>query len=101
MAKRKKPASLPASTHDQKTEGLFPCSFPIKIFGMADEKFEIEAISIIRKHIPDLKENAIEHRPSRGGKYLAITITVWINNREQLDAIYQDLTKSPHVLMAL
>lgn len=83
------------------TNELFPCEFPIKVFGIRSDEFEINVLSIIRKHVPDLKENAIQNRSSKEGKYLALTITLFVESREQLDAIYQDLTKSPYVLMAL
>jgi hypothetical protein len=79
----------------------FPCEFAIKIFGIASDEFEIHALTIIRKHFPDLKEGAIQSRKSKDGKYLALTITVQLANREKADEIYQELTASPYVLMAL
>jgi len=79
----------------------FPCEFAIKIFGVASDEFEVNVLTLIRKHFPDIKENAIQSRLSKDGKYLALTITVNANDREQLDTIYRDLTASPYVLMAL
>lgn len=79
----------------------FPCEFAIKIFGVASDEFEVNVLTLIRKHFPDVKENAIQSRLSKDGKYLALTITVNANDREQLDNIYRDLTASPYVLMAL
>ncbi len=79
----------------------FPGEFDIKVFGLTSDEFESNIINLIRKHIPDLRENAIRSRPSKDGKYLALTITVEANNKEQLDAIYRELTASPYVLMAL
>lgn len=79
----------------------FPCDFPIKVFGLDDGGFDALIVGIIRRHVADLLEGAVNSRPSRGGKYLAVTITVKVENREQLDAIYRDLTAEPSVLMAL
>lgn len=79
----------------------FPCDFIIKIFGIASDQFELEAISIVRNHTPDLRENAISSRRSKDGKYLALSITIHAVSKAQLDNIYCDLTASPHVLMAL
>lgn len=79
----------------------FPCDFVIKIFGAASDKFELQTLSIIRRHIQDIAENAIKSRLSKDGKYLALTITMPIDSREQLDAIYQELSSNPLVLMVL
>lgn len=79
----------------------FPCDFAIKVFGIRSDEFEINVLSIIRKHVKDLSETAITSRPSKDGKYLALTIAIHADSRQQLDAIYQDLTASPFILMAL
>lgn len=79
----------------------FPCEFVIKIFGHASNEFELQALTIIRHHIQDLAENAIKSRLSKDGKYLALTITMPIDTREQLDAIYQELSSDPMILMVL
>ena len=79
----------------------FPCDFAIKIFGVASDEFEVNVLTIIRSHFPDIKENAIQTRHSKDNKYLAFTITIRANNREQIDNVYRELTASPYVLMAL
>ncbi len=43
----------------------------------------------------------IEERPSSAGRYLGITVTVRAESREQLDAVYRDLTSCQRVLVAL
>lgn len=80
---------------------IFPCEFIIKIFGIDSDEFEKAAISIIRKHVSELREDAFKTRPSKDGKYLAITITFKAESREQLDNIYRDLSADPLILMAL
>ena len=79
----------------------FPCEFPIKALGRADEGFEILVATIVRQHARDLGEGAVRSRPSRGGKYLAVTVQVRATSREQLDAIYQGLHAEPRVVMVL
>lgn len=79
----------------------FPCEFPIKVMGKASDEFEIEVARIIRKHVPDLGETAIQRRESARSNFAALTITIMASSREQLDAIYLDLTSSEHVIMAL
>ncbi len=80
---------------------VFPCEFEIKIFGNASDQFEIEVLSIIRKHVQDLGEDAIRCRLSKDKKYLALTIKINAQSKSQLDDIYRDLSSSPHVLMSL
>lgn len=79
----------------------FPCEFPIKAMGKASATFEAQVINIVRRHAPDLGDDAIARRPSQGGNYLAITLTLQATSRAQIDAIYQDLTACSEVLMAL
>jgi uncharacterized protein len=79
----------------------FPCDFPIKVMGEARPEFETAVLSIIHRHVPDLKENAILARTSKEGKYLALTITIVARSQAQLDTIYRALTASQWVLMAL
>lgn len=79
----------------------FPCEFLIKVFGNASDQFELEVLTIIRKHVQDLREDALRVRPSKDGKYLAITIKINAQSKVQLDDIYRDLSGNPHVLMAL
>ena len=79
----------------------FPCEFIIKVFGVASDEFEKTVISIIRNHIAELREDTFKTRPSKDAKYLAITITLNVESREQLDNIYRELTANPLILMAL
>jgi putative lipoic acid-binding regulatory protein len=79
----------------------FPCDFPLKVMGRAGDEFEGAVLSILRRHVPDLSEGAITIRASSGGNYSALSIVVCATSRAQLDALYRDLTGSPHVVMAL
>ena len=79
----------------------FPCEFPIKVMLRAEATFEMEVISLVRKHIPDLEDNAITRRASAKSNYAALTFTITATSREQLDSIYRDLTASEYVIMAI
>ena len=79
----------------------FPCEFPIKAFGLANEAFEKEVLQIIHAHVSDLAEGAIRYKHSRDKKYLSITISITASSKQQLDTIYEALSKSPLVVMAL
>lgn len=79
----------------------FPCQFAIKAMGKTNPELNSLVVEIVRRHSPDIRESAVSSRPSKGGNYTAVTVIVDASSRQQLDAIYQDLTDSPHVLMAL
>ncbi len=79
----------------------FPFEFPLKVFGRPGVEFEVAVLEIVRRHGADLTEGAIRSRTSRNGNYLALTITFEASSRQQLDAIYQDLSRCQAVVMAL
>ena len=79
----------------------FPCDFPIKAMGRADEDFDSLVVEIIQRHVDNLSEGAVTCRASSNGRYLAVTVTIQAASRAQLDAIYQDLSRNKRILMAL
>src|SRR5262245_11896448 len=79
----------------------FPCEFPIKAMGRADDDFDSLVVSVVRRHSPDIREGAVHTRLSREGKYMSVTVTIVAESRRQLDDIYRDLTAEDRVLMAL
>ncbi|MEW6445320.1 MAG: YbeD family protein [Pseudomonadota bacterium] len=79
----------------------FPCEYPIKIMGEACASFEAEMVALIREHAPNLGEGAVSLRPSKGGKYVSMTIALRAESREQVDAITMALRAHPKVLMSI
>jgi len=79
----------------------FPCEFPVKAMGLACDELEIAVIEIINRHVDNLAEDALTMKPSKNGKYTAITITITAHSKQQLDAIYMELTACEYVAIAL
>jgi putative lipoic acid-binding regulatory protein len=79
----------------------FPCRFPIKAMGKTNLELDLLVIEIARRHAPGINEDAVTTRLSKDGNYISVTIVVEATSKQQLDAIYQDLTDHPHILMAL
>jgi putative lipoic acid-binding regulatory protein len=79
----------------------FPTDFPIKIMGEATDEFRSLAIGIVTRHFGPLDPERIAERPSSGGKYLGLTLTVRAESKAQLDAVYTELTSCRQVLVAL
>jgi len=87
----------------ERSESLmkFPCQFPIKAMGYWAEDFDALVMQIVKRHVHDLGEGAVRSRESRGGRYMAVTVTIEAQSRAQLDAIYHDLTHEGRVVMVL
>jgi uncharacterized protein len=77
----------------------FPCRFPLKIMGPAVPEFTEEVVRIVERHVPGTPDSAYSSRPSRGGRYLAITVVVEARSQVQLDALYRELTACELVTM--
>lgn len=79
----------------------YPCHFPIKVMGAHVEGFAAAIAHVAAQFDPDFDPQTIEHRPSKGGNYLGLTITVRVVSREQLDELYRTLTTHPMVKVVL
>ena len=86
---------------DQDTIMKFPCQFPIKVMGTVSDDFDTMVVEIIKKHVTVLPKGAVKSRLSQEGNYVAVTVTIEAESRQQLDNIYLDLTEHKKVLMAL
>jgi putative lipoic acid-binding regulatory protein len=56
---------------------------------------------VVKKHAPDFDEATLTMRSSKQGKYLSLTCVIRATSRQQLDALYQELSDHPMVVMAL
>ncbi len=90
-----------STPEDEESLLKFPCEFPIKAMGRATPELEIAVLEIMNRHVPDLGEGAVRTRESRNGNYLSITVTIQARSREQLDAIYMDLTSCEHIVFTI
>ena len=79
----------------------FPCDFPIKVMGEAGDDFVQVVVDAILLHAPAFSAEALTVRPSSAGRYLAITCTVRVTHRAQLDDIYRAVSAHPRVKIVL
>ena len=79
----------------------FPCRFAIRAMGRDQDDFDALVVEIVRRHCPDIHEGSVTSKPSRNGKYVSVKVVIDAQSREQLDAIYDDLTAHERVLMRL
>jgi uncharacterized protein len=80
---------------------VFPCNYPLKVTGLHNDEFRSIALGIVHKHITEAAVLSIEERPSKNGKYLGLTYNIRAASKEQLDALYRELTSCEKVLIAL
>ena len=93
--------NLPPDIPPEQSLIEYPSQFPIKVMGAHVEGF-VEAIAhVARQFDPTFDAATIEQRPSKGGNYLGLTITITATSREQLDEIYRTLTTHPMVKVVL
>lgn len=79
----------------------YPSAFPIKVMGVNADGF-VHAVTTIARHFdPGFDAASIELRPSKGDKYLGVTLTVTATSREQLDELYRTLSTHPMVKVVL
>lgn len=79
----------------------FPSEFPIKVMGRQDSDLRALTQAIVETHAGLVDESKVRSRASADGNFLALTYTITATSREQLDAIYRELTACKAVLMAL
>ena len=79
----------------------YPCRFPIKVMGAMVDGFADALAEVAREFDPDFDAATMELRPSKGGNYLGVTITITATSREQLDGLYLRLTGHPMVKIVL
>lgn len=79
----------------------FPCDFPIKVMGKAHPDFTETIVTVVKQFDPEFDATHIETRPSSGGNYTGLTVTVRAQSREHLDDIYRALTGHPMVKVVL
>jgi putative lipoic acid-binding regulatory protein len=93
--------NLPPDIPPEQSLIEYPSQFPIKVMGAHVEGF-VEAIAHVALQFdPGFDAATIEQRPSKGGNYLGLTITVTATSREQLDELYRTLTTHPMVKVVL
>jgi putative lipoic acid-binding regulatory protein len=69
--------------------------------GRTQDGFAQAMLEVVLKHAPDFDSASMEMRASRQGNYLSLTCVVNATSREQLDALYRELSAHPQVVMVL
>ena len=79
----------------------YPSQFPIKVMGLNADGFVHAITGIAARFDPAFDAATVELRPSKGDKYLGVTITITATSRAQLDELYRTLSTHPMVKLVL
>ena len=79
----------------------YPSAFPIKVMGLNADGFVHALVTVARQFDPTFDAATVELRPSKGDKYLGVTLNVIATSREQLDELYRTLSSHPMVKVVL
>jgi putative lipoic acid-binding regulatory protein len=101
MTEPTKPINLNAPIDPAESLIEYPSDFPIKIMGATQDQFAQTIVELVIMHDPDFHAGKMKMRPSSGGNYLALTVTVRATSREQLDNLYRALSSHPMVKVVL
>ena len=96
-------SSTPPAGSDPRKDSLieYPSLFPIKVMGAMADGFAEALAAVALEFDPAFDASTMELRPSKGGNYLGVTLTVTATSREQLDNLYRALTAHPMVKIVL
>ena len=79
----------------------FPCDLFVKVLGQNKSDFRSVAEAIVKAHYADLDIEQIKEKASKNGRFLSLTFAVYAQNKDQIDALYQELVASEDVLLVL
>ena len=79
----------------------FPSDFPIKVMGKSHPEFAETIVTVVKQFDTEVDPSRVEMRPSSGGNYTGLTVTVRATSRAHLDNIYRALTGHPMVKVVL
>jgi len=72
----------------------YPCDFTVKAMGIAIPEYKDTILEIAKTHDPSFDESNVTEKYSKNKKYLSLSMMIHAVSREQLDALYTDLTAS-------
>ena len=79
----------------------FPYDFPIKVMGRADQELESVVQTLVRETLKAERFLDSRSATSSGGRFVSVTVTVRVEDRAELDAIYAALTSHAQAMMVL
>lgn len=79
----------------------FPCEFLLKITGKNEEDFEARIITLLKTIDPDLDTHKIKKNYSKTGKYISLSVLLYVTEQSHVDQAYALLKSDASVLWGL
>lgn len=79
----------------------FPLHYPLKIMGEAQHPLREIVAAILLRHVPGFDPATITERASSGGKYVSLSLTVYVERKEQINGMYADFAACAQIRMVL
>lgn len=79
----------------------FPTHFAFKVTGENTDDFEETIIALMTQIDPKLDHDRIKRNMSKTGKYLSLTIDVFVTEQGHIDKVYELLKDEKKVLFAI
>ena len=94
---------MPRQRHKKTPASLltFPATLTLRAMGHNQPGFAARVLAALQTCQPMLSEAAMQIRPSREGKYLAVAITLTVESQGELDAIYRSLRGVEGLILAV
>ena len=80
---------------------VFPCEYPVKVLGLASDRFQAEVLEIIGQHAEVIYQDKTTSRPSAKGNYLAVTVVIEATGKDQLQSLFQHLMRQENVKLVI
>lgn len=74
-----------------------PRTHTFKVLGDMHHPLAQVTATIVSRHSPSFDPSTMTMRPSSGGKYLSLTIDVYLETHEQINALYADFNAAPEI----
>lgn len=69
----------------------FPCKFPFRVMGLAEETLESRVMQVLQQHAPD--DYTPKLKESSNGKYYSVAVNVTVTSKEHIETLYAALSK--------
>jgi uncharacterized protein len=79
----------------------YPVDYPLKVIGVASEGLAAHLRGLVLAAAPGIALGEATVRPSSGGRYLSVTMTVRLSSEEERVAIHAALASDPGVVFQL
>lgn len=74
---------------------LFPGTYTIKAIGRTDADFEKRVVEAVSACLPTASDLDYSVRATKGGRHVAVTLEVTVQNAEQVRSIYAEVHDVP------